>query len=74
MPFSVSGFDFQSSTKADSTTIDSLMNLSWTLARSNPGESILLLKKIEDIQKAKNISYNYDRVLYYYGVDRKSVV
>ena len=73
MPFSVSGFDFQSSTKADSTTIDSLMNLSWTLARSNPGESILLLKKIEDIQKAKNISYNYDRVLYYYGVFYKNL-
>lgn len=53
--------------------IDSLLNLSWSLARSQPAESLDMLQQVETIQATQDTAYKEDVVYYYYGVFYKNL-
>lgn len=53
--------------------IDSLLNLSWSLAREKPSESIALLGQIEELHQQQDTAYKADVLFYYYGVFYKNL-
>ncbi len=53
--------------------IDSLLNLSWSLAREKPMESIAMLGQIEELHTQQDTAYKADVVYYYYGVFYKNL-
>src|SRR5690554_6812314 len=55
------------------TQIDSLLNLSWSLAREKPKESIALLGQIEELHTQQDTAYKADVLYYYYGVFYKNL-
>ncbi len=55
------------------TQIDSLLNLSWSLAREKPSESIALLGQIEELHTQQDTAYKADVLYYYYGVFYKNL-
>lgn len=54
-------------------TIDSLLNVAWAQARSQPGESLRILDDIEIFYTADSSRYKEDVVWYYYGIFYKNL-
>jgi two-component sensor histidine kinase len=53
--------------------IDSLLNEAWSLGRSQPEESLLILEKIEGLYAADGACYKEDVIWYYYGIFYKNL-
>lgn len=59
--------------RSDTTRIDSLLRLSWSLARKDPIRSLELLDTIAAIHDRKQIKYKIDVLYYYCGVINKNL-